>query len=93
MNFKDKPKQLFSAQQLLEINSAAVNLANSAMFECGILALGGDRYVGQEEGTLLIHMKQMLKVLPLKMLTEELAKKLEQEEVNGKESNKENDDN
>ena len=36
MNSKDKPKQLFSAQQLLEINSAAVNLANSAMFEAGI---------------------------------------------------------
>lgn len=79
MNFKDKPKQLFSAQQLLEINSAAVNLASSAMFECGVLALGGDRYVGQDEGTLLPHMQQMLRVLPLKMLTEALATELEQE--------------
>lgn len=87
-NLKDKPKMLFSAQQLLEINSAAVNVANSAMFECGILALGGDRWVGQEEGSLLPHMKQMLRVLPLKLITEMIA---EQEEVNGKESNAEND--
>lgn len=72
-NLKDKPKQLFSAQQLLEINSAAVNLANSAMFEAGILALGGDRWVGQEEGTLLPHMKQMLRVLPLKLVAEMIA--------------------
>ena len=86
-NMKDKPKQLFSAQQLLEINSAAVNLAGSAMFECGILALGGDRWVGQEEGTLLPHMKQLLKVLPLKMLTEELAKQLEQEKKSATEEN------
>ena len=93
MNFKDKPKQLFSAQQLLEINSAAVNLANSAMFEAGILALGGDRWVGQEEGTLLPHMKQMLRVLPLKMLTEALAEQLEQEKIGGKESNSEKDSN
>lgn len=86
-NLKDKPKQLFSAQQLLEINSAAVNLANSAMFEAGILALGGDRWVGQEEGSLLPHMKQLLKVLPLKMLTEELAKQLEQEKKSAPEEN------
>lgn len=90
---KGKPKQLFSAQQLLEINSAAVNLANSAMFECGILALGGDRYVGQEEGTLLPHMKQMLRVLPLKLVVDVLAQQLEQEKASGKESNKENDNN
>lgn len=90
---KDKPKQLFSAQQLLEINSAAVNLSNSAMFEAGILALGGDRWIGQEEGALLPHMKQMLRVLPLKILTEALAEQLEQEKVSGKEINKENDNN
>lgn len=72
-NLKNKPKQLFSAQQLLEINSAAVNVANSAMFEAGILALGGDRWVGQEEGTLLPHMKQMLRVLPLKLVAEMIA--------------------
>lgn len=73
MTFKDKPKQLFSAQQLLEINSAAVNLANSAMFEAGILALGGDRWVGQEEGALLPHMKQLLKILPLKLIFEVMS--------------------
>ena len=86
-NLKDKPKQLFSAQQLLEINSAAVNLANSAMFEAGILALGGDRWVGQEEGSLLPHMKQLLKVLPPKMLTEALAEQLEQENKSASEEN------
>ena len=88
MTFKDKPKQLFSAQQLLEINSAATNLANSAMFECGVLALGGDRWVGQEAGALLPHMKQMLRVLPLKFIVEMIA---EQEKKSGKEGNKEND--
>ena len=89
MTFKDKPKQLFSAKQLLEINSAAVNLANSAMFEAGILALGGDRYVGQEEGALLPHMKQLLRVLPLKFIMEMIA---EQEKMSGKESNTEEND-
>lgn len=87
MTFKDKPKQMFSAKQLLEINSAATNLANSAMFEAGILALGGDRWVGQEGGSLLPHMKQLLRVLPLKMLTEELAKQLEQEKKSASEEN------
>ena len=89
-NFKDKPKQLFTAQQLLEIHSAAHNLGDSAMFEAGILALGGDRWIGQESGALLPHMKQMLRVLPLKMLTEALAEQLEKEKNIGspKEDNK-----
>lgn len=91
MTFKDKPKQLFSAQQLLEINSAATNLANSAMFECGVLALGGDRWVGQEEGALLPHMKQMLRVLPLKLIMGMIAEQ-EKEKVSGKESNTEEND-
>jgi hypothetical protein len=91
MTFKDKPKQLFSAQQLLEINSSATNLANSAMFEAGILALGGDRYVGQEEGALLPHMKQMLRVLPLKFIMEMITEQ-EKEKVSGKESDKEEND-
>ena len=91
-NMKDKPKQLFSAQQLLEINSAAVNLAGSAMFECGILALGGDRYVGQEEGALLPHMKQLLRTLPLKLIFEVMSEQ-EKEKVSGKESNSEKDNN
>ena len=77
MTFKDKPKQLFSAKQLLEINSAAVNLAGSAMFECGILALGGDRWVGQEEGALPVHIKQMLKVIPVKYIMQVLYEKSE----------------
>ena len=89
MTFKDKPKQIFSAQQLLEINSSATNLANSTMFECGVLALGGDRWVGQEEGALLPHMKQMLRVLPLKFIMEMIA---EQEKISGKESNTEEND-
>lgn len=89
MTFKDKPKQLFSAKQLLEINSAAVNLANSAMFECGVLALGGDRWVGQEDGALLPHMKHLLRVLPLKFIMEMVA---EQEKISGKESNTEEND-
>ena len=83
MTFKDKPKQLFSAQQLLEINSSATNLANSAMFEAGILALGGDRYVGQEEGALLPHMKQLLKVLPVKFILQSIAEQEKQEKDNG----------
>lgn len=90
-NMKDKPKQLFSAQQLLEINSSAINLANSAMFEAGILALGGDRWVGQEEGALLPHMKQMLRVLPLKLIMGMIAEQ-EKEKVSGKESNTEEND-
>lgn len=77
MNFKGKPKQLFSAQQLLEINSAAVNLANSAMFECGLCILGEDRYVRQEEGTLPAHIKQMLKVIPLKYVLQVISEKSE----------------
>ena len=92
MTFKDKPKQMFSTQQLLEITSAAVNLANSAMFECGILALGGDRYVGQEEGALLPHMKQLLRTLPLKLIFEVMSEQ-EKEKVSGKESNSEKDSN
>jgi len=91
MTFKDKPKQLFSAQQLLEINSSATNLANSAMFEAGILALGGDRWVGQEEGALLPHMRQMLRVLPLKFIMEMITEQ-EKEKMSGKESNTEKND-
>ena len=92
MTFKDKPKQMFSAQQLLEINSAAVNLANSAMFECGLCILGEERYVGQEEGALPIHIKQMLKVLPLKLILEVISEQ-EKEKVSGKESKSEKDNN
>lgn len=92
MTFKDKPKQLFSAKQLLEINSAATNLANTSIFEAGILSLGGDRWVGQEEGALLPHMKQLLKALPLKLIFEFMSEQ-EKEKISGKESNSEKDSN
>ena len=93
MTFKDKPKQLFSAKQLLEINSAATNLANTSIFEAGILSLGGDRYVGQEEGALLPHMKQLLRTLPLKLIFEVMSEQENKEKVSGKESNAEKDNN
>jgi hypothetical protein len=72
---KDKPpyKPVFSTAQLLEINSAAWNVANSAMFECGINALGGDRWVAQEEGALIPHIKQLLKVIPVKYVLEVMS--------------------
>lgn len=73
MTFKDKPKQLFDAKQLLDIHYAAANLSATAMFEAGVLSLGGDRWVGQEEGALLPHMKQLLKTLPLKLIFEVMS--------------------
>ena len=62
------------------------------MFEAGVLSLGGDRWVGQEEGALLPHMKQLLKTLPLKLIFEVMSEQ-EKEKVSGKESNKENGNN
>lgn len=73
MNMKDKPKQMFNAKQLLDIHHAAQNLASTAMFECGVLSLGEDRWIGQEEGALPAHIKHMLKVLPLKMIFEVIS--------------------
>lgn len=72
---KDKQsyKPTFSTAQLLEINSAAWNVANSAMFEAGINALGSDRWVGQEEGALIPHIKQLLKVIPVKYMIEVIS--------------------
>lgn len=92
MTFKDKPKQMFNAKQLLDIHYATQNLAATAMFEAGILSLGGDRYVGQEEGALLPHMKQLLKTIPLKLIFEVMSEQ-EKEKVSGKESNSEKDSN
>lgn len=92
MTFKDKPKQLFSAKQLLEIHYAAANLAATAMFEAGILSLGEGRYIGQEAGALLPHMKQLLKTIPLKLIFEVMSEQ-EKEKVSGKESNSEKDSN
>lgn len=66
-------KPTFSTQQLLEINSAAWNVANSAMFEAGISALGKDRWVAIEEGALIPHIKQLLKVIPVKYMIEVIS--------------------
>ena len=85
MTFKDKPKQLFSAKQLLDIHYAAANLSATAMFEAGILSLGEDRHIGQEDGALPVHIKQMLKVLPLKLIFEVMSEQ-EKEKVSGKEN-------
>ena len=88
MTFKDKPKQMFDAKQLLDIHYAAANLAATAMFEAGVLSLGEDRYIGQEDGALPVHIKQMLKVLPFKLIFEVMSEQ-EKEKVSGKESNSE----
>ena len=82
MTFKDKPKQLFDAKQLLDIHYAAANLSATAMFEAGVLSLGGDRWVGQEEGALLPHMKQLLKTLPLKLIFEVMTEQENKEMKN-----------
>lgn len=66
-------KPTFSTQQLLEINSAAWNVANSAMFEAGLSVLGNDKYVSQEEGALPVHIKQLLKVIPVKYILEVIS--------------------
>jgi hypothetical protein len=92
MTFKDKSKQMFNAKQLLDIHYAAANLSATAMFEAGILSLGEDRYIGQEDGALPAHIKQMLKVLPLKLIFEVMSEQ-EKEKISGKESNKENGNN
>ena len=82
MTFKDKPKQMFDAKQLLDIHYAAANLASTAMFEAGILSLGEDRYIGQEDGALPAHIKQMLKVLPLKLIFEVMSEQENKESKN-----------
>lgn len=80
MKDKSPYKPAFSTTQLLEINSAAWNVANSAMFECGVNALGSDRWVSQEEGALIPHIKQLLKVIPVKYVLEVMS---EQETKDG----------
>lgn len=89
MTFKDKPKQLFSSEELHRIAGAAQNLSNCCYFEIGLLGLANDRYISQEDGSLIPYMKQLLRVLPLKLVAEAIAEQ-EKEKVNGKESNKEN---
>ena len=80
---KTKPEQWFTSKQLFEIHIAAQNLASTAMFEAGINALGGDRYVGQNEGALGPHMEQLLKVLPVKFILQSIAEQEKQEKDNG----------
>lgn len=92
MTFKDKPKQLFSSEELHRIAGAAQNLSNTCYFEIGLLGLANDRHISQEDGALIPYMKQLLMVLPLKLVAEALAEQ-EKEKVSGKESNKENDNN
>ena len=46
----------------------------------------------QEDGALLVHIKQMLKVVPLKLIFEVMSEQ-EKEKVSGKESNSEKDSN
>lgn len=69
-NIKDKQKQLFTNEQLYQISSAAQNLNNTCMFEIGLSALAEGRNIQQSEGALIPHIKQMLKVLPVKMIFE-----------------------
>lgn len=93
MTFKDKPKQMFNSEELHRIAGAAQNLSNTCYFEIGLLGLANDRYISQEDGALIPYMKQLLKVLPLKLVVDTLAQQLEQEKVSGKESNSEKDSN
>ena len=90
MTFKDKPKQLFNSEELHRLAGAAQNLSNCCYFEIGLLGLADDRHISQEDGALIPYMKQLLMVLPLKLIMEMIA---EQEKKGGKESNKENDNN
>ncbi len=90
MSFKDKPKQLFNSEELHRLAGAAQNLSNCCYFEIGLLGLADDRHISQEDGALIPYMKQLLMVLPLKLIMEMVA---EQEKISGKESNKENDNN
>ena len=89
MTFKDKPKQLFNSEELHRIAGAAQNLSNCCYFEIGLLGLANDRHISQEDGALIPYMKQLLMVLPLKLIMEMIA---EQEKISGKESDKEEND-
>ena len=93
MTFKDKPKQMFNSEELHRIAGAAQNLSNTCYFEIGLLGLANDRYISQEDGALIPNIKQLLMVLPLKLVVDALAQQLEQEKVSGKESNSEKDSN
>ena len=72
-NLKDKPKQLFSSEELHRIAGAAQNLSNCCYFEIGLLGLANNRYISQEDGALIPYMKQLLKTLPLKLIFEVMS--------------------
>ena len=92
MTFKDKPKQMFSSEELHRIAGAAQNLSNTCYFEIGLLGLANDRHISQEDGALIPYMKQLLKTIPLKLIFEVMSEQ-EKEKVSGKESNSEKDSN
>ena len=92
MTFKDKPKQMFSSEELHRIAGAAQNLSNTCYFEIGLLGLANDRHISQEDGALVPYMKQLLRILPLKLIFEVMSEQ-EKEKVSGKESNSEKDSN
>lgn len=73
MNIKDKPKQIFSNEQLYQIAHAAQNVKDTCMFEIGLSSLSGDRYIGQSEGTLLPHIRHLINVLPINMILEVIS--------------------
>lgn len=66
-------KQLFTSQQLYQIAHAAQNVKDTCMFEIGLLSLAEDRYIGQDEGALLPHIKQLISVLPINLLLEAIS--------------------
>lgn len=72
-NLKDKPKQLFNSEELHRIAGAAQNLSNCCYFEIGLLGLANNRHISQEDGTLIPYMKQLLKILPLKLIFEVMS--------------------
>lgn len=78
-NFKDKPKKLFNSDELHRIAGAAQNLSNTCYFEIGLLGLADNRHIGQEDGALLHYMKQLLMVLPLKIVAEMIAEQEKEE--------------
>lgn len=93
MTFKDKPKQMFSSEELHRIAGAAQNLSNTCYFEIGLLGLANDRHISQEDGALVPYMKQLLRTLPLKLIFEVTSEQENKEKVSGKESNSEKDSN
>jgi hypothetical protein len=70
---KTNPKQLFTNEQLYQIAHAAQNVKDTCMFEIGLSALSEGRNIGQSEGALLPHIRQLINVLPINMLLEVIS--------------------